>query len=131
MGRKAMSEKHKKTKQRERNQKYLSNGDALARAREGNRVRSLERRRGERMTSVGRRRLAVDSVIQADIIRRVSEEEEEEEEGEQCSDDDDDDAFDRNDFCDDGFGGDNWGDRGFGDDGIDDMEGISIHDNHH
>ena len=76
MGRKAMPHEYKKTKQREREQKYLSNPDVLTRTRERNRLRMQEGRRRERLTSIGRRGLLADMATQAEIMRDVNEEEE-------------------------------------------------------
>ena len=87
MGRKMMSKEYKKTKQRVWNQKYLSNPGALARAREGNRLRSQERRRGEWVTYLGPRALLANTATQTQIMRCVSgdEDEEDEEDEKQCS----------------------------------------------
>jgi hypothetical protein len=99
MGRKAISKEDIKTKRQERNQKYLSNHDALTRTRESNRLKMQERRRRERLTSLDPHALLADTAIQAEM-RDVNEEEER-----RCSDhddgdgdgdgDDNDDAFDR------------------------------------
>jgi hypothetical protein len=130
MGRKAISKEDIKTKRQERNQKYLSNHDALTRTRESNRLKMQERRRRERLTSLDPHALLADTAIQAEM-RDVNEEEER-----RCSDhddgdgdgdgDDNDDAFDRPDFYHGGFGDDDWEGQGFDDDGFDDMESISI-----
>jgi hypothetical protein len=86
MGRKAMSNKHKLAKQRERQQKYLSNDDALARTRDSNRLRIQERRRREQQAWT----LPIDMATRAEIMRYISEDEDENEEDEedenQCSD---------------------------------------------
>jgi hypothetical protein len=75
MGRKAISKKHKLAKQRERQRKYLSNDDALARTREGNRFRIQERRRREQQASLGPQTLPGGMATRAEIMRYVNEEE--------------------------------------------------------
>jgi hypothetical protein len=115
MGRKPTSKEHKKAKQREWNRKYLFNPNALARAREGNRLRMQERRRRERQTSVGRQASLADTVSQAESMPCVGEEKEEDAEDEEDNTYSD---FDNN--------GNDWGSGGFGDNGFNDIESMTI-----
>jgi hypothetical protein len=135
MGRKAMPHEYKKTKQRERDQKYLSNPDTLDRKRESNRLQMQETRRRERLTSIGSRAFLADMTTQAETMRCVNEEEEEEEErlrsdhddGDDRDDGDDDDgALNRQNFDHGGFGDDDWEDQGFNDDGFESMTIMTI-----